>query len=180
MLIQMLIEHPQAALTIVQRTPVWVWGLLAGLLLLGAIQMRSRSVHLVRVTLLPVGLAVFSLSGLGRDLSASSWVAPALGVWLLMAAAMLLAAWRSIPPTGTRYDPTTRCIHLPGSAAPLGIILAIFLLKYAVGVELAMQPALREQAGFALVLAAAYGGLSGLLATRSAALWRLARQRTPA
>lgn len=180
MLIQMLIEQPQAALTIVQRTPVWVWGLLAGLLLLGTIQMRPRSMRLARVTLLPLGLAAFSLFGLGRDLLASGWVAPALGVWLLMAAAVLLATWRNSPPAGTRYEPATRRIHLPGSTVPLVIILAIFLLKYAVGVELAMQPALREEAGFALGLAAAYGGLSGLLATRSAALWRLASQHTTA
>jgi cobalamin synthase len=178
MLIQMLIEQPRAAITIVQQTPTWVWGLLAGLLLLGTVQMRTRNVRPLRTVMLPLGLAVFSLAGLGRDLSATAWVVPALAVWLLVASAVLLATWRNSPPDGTRFEPTTQRIHLPGSTIPLWIILAIFLLKYAVGVELALQPTLREEAGFALGLAAAYGGLSGLLATRSAALWRLARRHT--
>ena len=116
MLIQLLIDQPQAALTIVQRTPVWVWGLLAGLLLLGTIQMRPRSMRLARVTLLPLVLAAFSLSGLGRDLSASGWVAPALGVWLLMAAAVLLATGATARPPVPATSPPPGASTCP--AAP--------------------------------------------------------------
>lgn len=180
MLIQLLTEHPLAALTIVQSTPVWVWGLLAGLLLLGASQLRQRRVRLTRITLLPLGMAITSLFGLGKDLSVTAWLAPALGVWLLVAAAVLLVTWRTRAPDGACYEPATRRIQLPGSTVPLLIIMAIFLIKYSVGVELALQPALRLDPGFALGLAALYGGLSGLLAARSAAIWRLATQHTHA
>ena len=41
-----------------------------------------------------------------------------------------------------------------------------------------LQPALREHPGFALGLAVAYGALSGLLATRSAAIWRFAARQS--
>jgi hypothetical protein len=178
MLIQMLIAQPQAAVTIVQRTPVWVWGLLAGLLLLGAVQLRQRRIRPLRSLLMPLVLALFSLIGLGRDLSSGGWAGLAFGAWLLAAAAVLFATRRLGPPAGTRYEPGTGLIHLPGSPLPLMIIMAIFLLKYGMGVELALQPALTAQPAFALGLAATYGALSGLLAARSAALWRLVSDRT--
>lgn len=180
MLFQLLIDHPRTVMTIVQRTPPWVWGLLAALMLLGAIQMRTRSIGPMRATLLPLGLAAFSLSGVARDLSASPWVGPALAMWFLMAMTALLAGWHTRPPAGTRYEPATRRIHLPGSVTPMLVILAIFLLKYTVGVELAMQPMLGMEAGFALGLGGINGALSGLVATRSAAIWRLTCRHTTA
>ena len=180
MLIQLLIEQPQAAARIVQGTPGWVWGLLAGLLLLGALQMRTRSVAPARTVLLPLGLALFSLGGLARDLMTTPWLLPAVALWMLTAAALLAIAWNRRPPAGVHYEPATRRIRLPGSVVPLLIILAIFLVKYVVGVELALQPALREQTAFALGLAVASGALSGLLAARNAGLWRVARQRVAA
>lgn len=177
MIIQMLIEQPQAAFFIVQRTPTWVWGLLAALLVLGAQQMRARSVPPVRTLLLPLGLALFSLGGLARDLQSTRWLLPAIGLWLLTVAALLLASRHRSPPAGVCYQRATRRLHLPGSTVPFFFILAIFFLKYGVGVELALQPDLREQGGFALGLAAVSGALSGLLAMRSVGLWRFARQK---
>jgi hypothetical protein len=82
-------------------------------------------------------------------------------------------------PPGTRYDPLSRRFHLPGNALPLLTILAIFFLKYAVGVELAMQPELRHSASFTLTLAVLYGALNGLFALRPLKLWQLARQQAP-
>ena len=125
-LIELLTEQPQEAFTILARTPVWVWGLFGGLVGIGILQMRTRSVMPARLC----------------------------------------------------DEPHTQRVRLPGSAMPLLLIVTIFLVKYAVGVELALQPALREHAGFALGVAAASGALSGVLAKRSAGLWRFARQRT--
>lgn len=180
MLIQLLIDQPQAALTIVQRTPTWVWALLAGLVLLGLVQMRPRRVRPLQTAVLPLALAVLSLGGLLGVIASIPWALTAAALWLLVAVGVLLASWRRPPPTGIHYEPATQRVHLPGSGTPLLVVLAMFLLKYAVGVELALQPALREHAGFAMGLAVAYGALSGLLATRSAAVWRFAARRSPA
>lgn len=180
MLIQLLIDQPQAALTIVQRTPTWVWALLAGLVLLGLVQMRPRRVRPLQTAVLPLALAVLSLGGLLGVIASTTWALAAAVLWLLVAVGVLLANRRRPLPTGIRYEPTTHRVHLPGSSMPLLVMLALFLLKYAVGVELALQPALREHAGFVMGLAVAYGALSGLLATRSAAIWRFAAQRSPA
>ena len=180
MLIQLLIQQPAAALTIVQRTPVWVWGLLAGLVLLGAIQLRQREIGWRRAVLPALGLTLFAAISLGADLSATRFMGLALAVWGLAAGVMLLIASFMAPTTGIRYNAATRRFLLPGSALPLLTILAIFLVKYGVGVELAMQPGLRHEMAFALGLAAAYGAFSGLFASRPLTLWRLATARAAA
>jgi hypothetical protein len=177
MLIQLLTEHPEAALSIVQRTPPWVWGLLAALIVLGLSQWRDRQIGLRRAVLPSVGLAMFGLFSLASDLRGTAGMAAALMAWLLGGVAVWAVGARRPLQAGTRFDPVTQHFHLPGSVLPLLTILAIFFLKYGVGVELAMQPELRHSASFSLILAALYGALSGLFALRPLKLWRLSRQR---
>ena len=56
--------------------------------------------------------------------------------------------------------------------------LGIFLTKYIVGVELALQPALEHDTGVALQVAVLYGVFNGVFTARAARLWRLARRAT--
>jgi hypothetical protein len=84
------------------------------------------------------------------------------------------------PAAGSRYDPATRSFRLPGTLVPLFLILGIFLTKYGVGVELAMQPRLAADASFAFGVAAVYGLFNGLFAGRAARLLRLALRRETA
>lgn len=179
MLIQLLTDHPEAALTIVQRTPLWVWGLLVALVALGLSQWRDREIGLRRAVLPSLGLAVFSVVNLAGDLRGTGWIGPALAVWLAAVALVWsLGARRPLRP-GTRYDPVTRRFQIPGSALPLLTILAIFFVKYVIGIELAMQPDLRQSAPFSLGMAALYGALNGLFALRPLMLWRLAQPTAP-
>ena len=60
---------------------------------------------------------------------------------------------------------------------PLALITAVFALKYAVGIELALQPQAAQQPAFALTVCALYGALTGLFAARALALWRLTHAR---
>ena len=176
MLIQLLTEQPATALNIVQRTPLWVWGLLAALVALGLSHWRDRQIGLRRAVLPALGLALMSLIGLSGEFRQTGWMAPAVALWLASVDAVLLIGARRPARSGTRYDPTTRRFFLPGSGATLLTVLAIFSLKYGVGVELAMQPELRQDAAFTLTLAALYGAINGLFALRPLALWRLSRQ----
>lgn len=178
MLIQLLTTHPEAALTIVQRSPGWVWGLLAGLVLLGGIQLRTRRLGLGRALAPAIGLSLFSLIGMAGDLAATRWLPLGLAAWTLSLLVLLGARWHAAARQGTAYDPASRQFTVPGSALPLLTMVAVFLLKYGIGVELAMQPALRHDAVFALSTAAGYGLITGLFATRSVTLWRLASGRT--
>ena len=102
MLIQLLIQQPQVAANIVSQTPVWVWGLLAGLMALGASQLRHRRVGLPRTFLLPVSMTALSVGGMLSALGASGHLPTALTLWALVATVTTLAAlaWRPTPPAG--------------------------------------------------------------------------------
>lgn len=158
---------------ILTNTPLWVWGLLAALLVLGWSQTRSRSVGLARITLLPLGLGALSLYGVFSAFGASPAV---LGSWLAAAILLLLVVTQMPLPADAAYDPARRQFQLPGSWVPMALIMGIFLTKYMVGVGQVINPTLTTNTGLTLAIAALYGIFSGIFAGRTARLLRLARQ----
>lgn len=171
-------QPPQGTPMIVQiliNTPLWVWGLLAALLVLGLSQTRSRTVGLSRIILLPIGLGAFSLYG---TISAFGTSPTVLGSWLATAVLLVLVVTQLPLPAGARYDHASRKFQLPGSWVPMALIMAIFLTKYAVGVSLVMQPELKVQANFSLAIGTLYGVFSGIFAGRAIRLIRLALRPT--
>lgn len=156
---------------ILQKTPIWVWALLAGLVALGYSQTRTRVVSLKRTVLMPMGMMALSLYG---TVSVFGATAATLGPWLLACAAMASLLCLQTTPAGTRYNFITRSYDLPGSWLPMGVILAIFLTKYAVGVSLSMQPSLVHDLVFSTTISLFYGLFSGFFAGRALRLWRLA------
>ena len=175
MLVNLLIEHPSAALGILRQTPGWVWLLLAGLIALGISQWRTRQASLTRVTVLPIAMVAFSLLGLVTAFGRGGALPAALGSWVAGLAMVGLLLRRLSAPSGARFDLSSARLRLPGSPWPLLLILCIFAIKYTVGIELAMQPQAASELVFVLTVAALYGALSGVFASRAAALWRLAR-----
>ena len=155
------------------NTPRWVWVLLAALLWLGLSQALPRMASLKRITVMPLvmtGLALYgTVTAFGTD-------PQVLLVWLGAAGLVLLLLMQRTLPEGIRYDPSTRCFSLPGSWAPLMLILGLFITKYIVGAATALQPALSHEAGFSLGFAMLYGGFSGVFLARAARLWHLALQ----
>ena len=178
MLIQILIHQPQALGGILKNTPVWVWGLLAGLMVLGLSQVRSRNASRARVTLLPVTMTALSIWGTVSAFGASPLFGTVMLVWLAMTAILLAGVASTAAPRGATYDAASRTYRIPGSWIPLVLIVAIFLVKYVVGVDLAMQPALARDSQYTLIIAALYGVFSGTFIGRAARLWRLAFRST--
>ena len=172
MLLQLIVDHPQAIVPIVRHTPAWVWGLLIGLLALGISQLRDRTAGLARVSLLPVGMSVFSMSGIHSAFGGSPHLAVATAAWLVAAA----LAFALVAPgrTAAQFDPERRTYRLPGSVVPLLLIVSIFLVKYGVGVEFAMAPQLVQDMRYVLTAAAIYGAFAGVFVGRASRLWRLA------
>lgn len=157
---------------ILSNTPIWVWGLLLALLALGFSQTRARLVGLPRILILPLVMTGMAVSGVVSSFGVASWV---LLIW--SAAASLAAGWvlrRPMPPL-TRYDSATGLYCLPGSWLPMALILGIFIVKYAVGVSLAMQPALASNTGFCATIGIMYGLFSGVFIARAGRLWLLAK-----
>lgn len=182
MLLTLATQQPRMLITIVQHTPTWVWLLLAALVWLGASQFFARSAGLRRVLLMPIAMAVFSAWGLGSAFGAAPQLAGVLGAWLAVACAVAgLSLWLfRTPPAGTHYDAAHQRFALPGSGWPMLLIVGIFLVKWAVGVELALQPPLARDSGFALQIALVYGIFNGVFAARTGRLLRLAKDRAPA
>lgn len=174
MLLQLITQHPEAIVPVLRGTPLWVWGLLAGLLALGISQLRDRTASLARVSLLPLAMSLFSVSGTASALGGSPHRAMALAAWLIAAAlafaVALLARGRA---AAAQYDPARRLFLLPGSVVPLLLIVGIFLVKYVVGVDLAMAPQLVQEAPYVLTVAALYGAFTGIFVGRASRLWRL-------
>ena len=173
-LISLTYQPPQRTPMIAQilsNTPLWVWGLLAGLLVLGLSQTRSRGVSMVRIALLPLGLGAFSLYGTVSAFGAAPVV---LGSWLAAGALLLLIVTQLPLPSGVRYDAASRGFQLPGSWVPMGLIMGIFLTKYVVGVSLVLHPELKLHANFSLAIATLYGVFSGIFAGRALRLVLLA------
>jgi hypothetical protein len=172
MLIQLITQHPEAIGSILRSTPAWVWGLLTALVVLGSTQLRDRSASLLRVSIMPVAMTVFSLWGAVSAFGGSSMLAQLLGIWA--AAAAISYAPVALLRVDAKYDAATRTYALQGSAVPLLLIVSIFLVKYGVGVELAMAPGRVQDAQFVSTVAAVYGMFSGIFIGRAARLWRLA------
>ena len=102
-------------------------------------------------------------------------LAELLALWAAGCAALLALGTRLAPPVGAAYEAATRSFRLPGSWVPMGLILVVFLMKYGIGVQLALEPTLARAPGFAFAVTALYGLLSGLFAARTLRVLRLAR-----
>ncbi len=175
MLIQLITQHPEAIATVIQRTPSWVWGLLAGLLALGASQLFGRQMSLRRIAITPMAMLALALYGMASAFGASGRLGAVLGLWLIASAAVTALVMRISPPAGTRFEPASQSVAVPGSVVPMLLILGIFMTKYIVGVELGMQPQLTHDASFALPVALLYGAFNGIFAGRALRLLRLTR-----
>jgi len=173
MLIPMLVHQPQMLGSVLKATPVWVWGLLAALIWLGLSQARARTAGLARVSLMPVAMTALSLSGTVSAFGRSPLFGYVMLAWMFAAAVMLAFVVPMAVPRGAAYDAAARRFTLPGSWVPMLLILAIFLARYIVNVDLAMQPSLARDGGYTLAVGALYGLFAGVFAGRAGRLWRL-------
>jgi hypothetical protein len=173
MLIQILTQQPHMLGAILKGTPVWVWGLLAALLALGASQLPDRKLSLPRVTMVPIAMLGFALFGMVSAFGNSGQLAPAALAWLASATVTTgLLLWLPAP-AGAAFDVSTARFSVPGSVVPLLIILGIFLTKYGVGVEMAINPNAARNAQFVVSVAVLYGAFNGIFLARSLRLLRL-------
>ncbi len=156
---------------IVLNTPLWVWALLALLVALGYSQTRTRTVGLRRVIVMPVAMIFLSLFGTVSAFGPSPVV---LGAWLAACGVLASVVLLRPAPFGTAYNSASRHYAMPGSWLPLFVILGIFCTKYAVGVTLAMQPAMASHTLFATLVGMLYGLFSGFFSGRALRLLRLA------
>lgn len=156
---------------ILKHTPLWVWGILSAITLLGLHQMRDHEIPRARLLLAPVALGGYSLWGasavFGID-AAAAWLAG-------MALALAINHQLQWPRAVALVDDNR--FALKGSPWPLLLMWTIFALRYALAVQLVFQPTLAQQAAWAIGAPLVYGLLSGMFAARA---WRVLQSaRTP-
>ena len=157
------------ALQILKGTPIWVWAILAALIYVGGKQLKPRVVKRYSVLIAPVAFLFVGLMAAGRGpVGFATWALSLIGL-----AVFTCFVWR--PATGARYEADGDRLHLPGSAMPIIIMLAIFLLNYVINVVLAINPSYRGELIWQIVPALILGALSGVFIGRAATLFRMNR-----
>lgn len=152
---------------ILTHTPVWVWGVLAALVVLGLKQTRDRQLSPTRLTVLPLIFIALSLSGLLR---VPTGISLAVGAWLCGFAFVALVLRRALAVPRARWSAETQTVWVPGSWLPLALIVGLFLMKYGVGVTLAMHPQRGMEPAFSGICEFVYGLFAGLFWFRSRSL----------
>lgn len=159
-------------LQIIQGTPLRIWALFGGLVLLGVTQARTRTIGSLRAALLPGLFVTLSLAGV---LSAFGSNALAVTAWVAGLAASITLGPGVLPRLRTTWQAAGDSLQVAGSWLPLALIVSLFMVKYAAGVSLALHPELAAQAGFVVACSLAYGLFSGLFAARGLQLWQVRR-----
>ena len=156
-------------LEIIKHTPVWVFGLLAVLVIFGILQSRDREVKVAAVLILPIAMTILSILGVS---SAFGLALIPISVWLVG----VLLCWgvgiKLAKPSGVSYCSEAKKLSIAGSWLPLILMMAIFFTKYFVGVVVARQLPILEQAEFMLIISLSYGCFSGVLIARAAVMLR--------
>lgn len=145
----------QIVVQIVTNTPPWVWPLMVLVVWLGVLGLRSRTLPLWRLAILPVVGLVLSFAGIGQSpqpaLALVAWLA-ALAVALPLG--FLLGHRRAV----CRLDDGR--LEVAGGWFMLVFGLSIFAVRYALGVVFGMAPGLRADPAW-IALAGGVGGFVG-------------------
>jgi hypothetical protein len=156
-------------LVVLKNTPLWVWALLAYLILQGTRALKGGPTSFTRLSIMPIAFAIWGLWGVfekfhGNGFSILAWLA---SVGVGTAFGMLRTASLDII-----VDRRTGTLELPGSAMPLISSLLVFAVKYALSVLVALRPETLAAPWFLIVDVGITGLFAGLLAGRLFSLWR--------
>lgn len=151
-------------LEIFRRAPTYVWAILAVIVVFGLLQMRTRTIKRTNMLIMPLAMLGFSaysaVRTFGLDRTLGAWFA-GIGIALAVNGALLKM------PFGASYDRTTDTVAMPGSAAPLVIMLAIFATNFALGVAGAIAPLRLSDPSVRWFAVLWLGFLSGLFIARA-------------
>lgn len=163
-------------ITIVQifrHTPLWVWGLLVALVVLGYLQTKTRLVSKQRVVIVPAAMLALSLNGIASTFGLNLLL---IGLWTSVTLGVVAANLFLRLPRGVTYPATADRISVPGSWMPLAFMMLIFFTKYTVAVKLALSPELRHLESFAIAACALYGVCSGFFLARAVEIARSSKR----
>jgi hypothetical protein len=149
---------------VTSHTPAYVWAILAFLVLRGVIAMRTREIAIRKLFIIPVVMLVLSLQDIGAKFGYGD---VALTVWALALAATVASMWQW---SAARVAPaaTPGRVIVRGSMFPLALMMAIFATKYTASIVVAVQPHLRQDLPFTVIVCALFGVFNGYFLGRLA------------
>lgn len=154
--------------------PAWLPVLFLGLVFLGYRQSLPRLVK--PSTLVAVALAMFGFSLYGV-VKAFGDEPLALVLWATGYAIAAVLGARHFASRG--LSAIGDSVHVPGSWAPLGLMLGIFAAKFVLGFATGMHSPLLHQVGFVAIMSFVLGALSGGFGARAVAVHRCATAQRP-
>ena len=153
---------------ILKRTPLWVFVLFFVLLVYGYSQSKSRRVSGRRIAILPAAMILLSFFGVvfAFNIAPVGLISWGIGVWV----SIWLGTSFAVPHNVT-YSTETQSFFVPGSWLPLILMMAIFSIKYVVGVILARQLPIANTLIFSGSVSFLYGFFGGLFLSRALVVW---------
>jgi hypothetical protein len=151
---------------IIQRTPIWVFPLIAVVLWLGSINLRERTVSPRVLWALPTAMLLMST---GNSIGAAAEPRTVLVDWLVAATIGTTIGWM-LTQKPLAIEPGARRMTLPRTVVPLAVCVAMILLRYAFGYLYGRYPELRADRTYALTLIAGSAVLGGIMFGRCARL----------
>jgi len=159
---------------IVTNTPLWVWPLMVFVLWLGLQGLRPRVIPVWRIAILPTVSLATSLGGIAQSASPAGAAAS----WGLALIAFLPLGWAFGQDRPVRLRPEDGKLEIAGGWFALGFGVAIFAVRYAMGVLFGVLPALRAEPLWICVSGAVGGMVAGIGIGWLANLLRRARRST--
>lgn len=143
----------------IAHTPIFVWPLIAVVLFLGARNLWPRERPLSQMFILPAVLLVFAIYNLAA--SRADLTLP-IAAFAVSFAIGIGVGWNLVPKNVVTV-PERGAVRVPGSAAPLLVVIAIVILRYAIGYTYGRWPELRSDAALALEFSATGALLAGIV-----------------
>jgi hypothetical protein len=165
-----------------RHTPLFVWAILAFLVVRGVLATRERDASLRKLFIIPAVMLILALQDIAMRFGL---MGPALAAWGAGVLATALPIWflgRARIVAGSTAGSTGGSLRLRGSWAPLCVMLAVFAIKYTAIVATLLQPQLRQDALFAAALCAASGMSNGYFLgslARDLKAWAALRDAAP-
>ena len=142
---------------ILTHTPLYVWAILAFLILRGVLAMRTREIALNKLFIIPIVMLVLSLQDIAAKFGMTGL--PVV-VWTVAATATTALMWQFCAPRVMPAATPGRVI-VRGRKLPLVLLLAIFVTKYVATMVVAVQPHLRGDTLFMALVCALFGAFNG-------------------
>lgn len=152
-----------------KHTPIWVFGVLIVLLVVGYLQSKDRKVSFLQVMILPifmVGLSLYGVIGafgFGKSL-------------LFYMAGLVFGIWFNIflnLPKNATFDGQKKVFFVQGSFTPLALMMCIFVTKYIVGFIKATSLHVMDNFLFIVLFSVIFGILSGMFVGRVFVLFKI-------